>query len=93
MKYARKKDANHNDIADAFIHLGYYVCDTSRVGSGFPDMLIARGMKTAFVEVKQGKEKLSEGQNEFRKRWPGLFFVCRSVEDALKAHYSMTGNT
>jgi hypothetical protein len=49
---ARKVDSNHGQIIKEFRDLGFSVFDTSRVGQGFGDCVIARQMKTAIIEIK-----------------------------------------
>lgn len=52
-------DANHGEIVAALRSCGWTVIDTSRLGSGFPDLLIARGGRIELVEVKDGAKPLS----------------------------------
>ena len=71
-KYARRTDANHAEIVDAFRDLGCSVFDTSRCGQGFPDLVIGKNQITVLVEVKSSdKEKFTPAQNLFMLNWRG----------------------
>jgi hypothetical protein len=39
-RYAARKDTNHNEIAQALKAAGYTVVDASRLGDGFPDLVV-----------------------------------------------------
>lgn len=54
MRRAAKTDANHAEIARAFRRCGWWVVDCSRMGQGFPDLMIARAGRIELVEVKDG---------------------------------------
>ena len=82
-------DSNHGEVADAFRALGFSVADTSRLGSGFPDLVIARRGRTAVVEVKDGDKppsarKLTEDELKFRDGWTGEYFVVEGIDDVEK---------
>ena len=91
VRRAARKDSNHNEIAEYLIGLGYSVLDTSRLGSGFPDLLVGRPGFACLVEIKNGKGKLTEAQEDLRKLWRGPYVVARTPEEAaqllLKAKY------
>lgn len=79
-------DANHGLIRDALRHFGCYVVDTSHVGEGFPDLLVARNQRAALVEVKTAGGKLTGLQEDFRAEWikHGPYYLVRSIEDAQR---------
>lgn len=85
---ARRVDANHAEIAKAFRRCGWSVADTSRLGSGFPDLVVARAGRTVLVEVKDGakppsKRKLTEDEQSFADAWHGEYRIAESVDDVL----------
>jgi len=86
----RKKDANHDAVADAWRRFGWIVVDTSAVGSnavpGFPDLLCIRWPVVLLVEVKDGpKAVLTLAEKAFAARAGSPpYLVCHSVEDAIE---------
>lgn len=85
---ARRVDANHAEIVAAFRQLGYSVADTSRLGNGFPDLVVAKAGRTVLVEVKDGAKppsarKLTEDEQTFAGAWRGEYRVVESVDDVL----------
>jgi hypothetical protein len=89
MKYARRTDRNHAEILQVFRKLGFSVADTSRLGQGFPDCVIARSSKTALCEIKDGKKiksarALTEAQKKFWEEWRGLYLIVERPEDVLE---------
>lgn len=81
MRRAAKVDRNHSEIVQAFRRLGYLVADTSRLGKGFPDLLVQKG-GVWLVEVKAPKGKLTKDQEAFvAQGWK--VDVVRTVDDVL----------
>ena len=85
---ARRVDANHAEIAAAFRQLGYSVADTSRLGSGFPDLVIAKGRRTVLVEIKDGrkspsKRRLTPDEQAFADAWRGEYRIVSSVDHVM----------
>jgi hypothetical protein len=56
MGYAKRVDANQAAIVEALKRLGWHVHDTSRLGGGFVDLVIARRGVLRLVEVKDGSK-------------------------------------
>lgn len=90
MKYAWRKDANHNAIVRAFQQAGASVLDLSGVGGGCPDLLVGIGGVDLLVEVKLPVGKrggtahsaLNHLQRAFHAHWRGRTpVVIRTVED------------
>lgn len=87
MRRAARTDGNHAEVREHLRKLGWAVRDTSAVGHGFPDLLVARAAFTALVEVKDGDKspsarKLTPDQERFAKTWPGVCIKAESPEDA-----------
>jgi hypothetical protein len=86
MRRAARTDANHSEIIGMLRKLGFSVADTSRLGSGFPDCVIAKHGHTALVEIKDGRKPpsqrlLTEDEQAFRDSWKGQYFVVMSGGD------------
>ena len=85
---AAKKDANHNEVADAFKSLGYSVLDVSQL-KNCCDLIAAKGKRTIAVEVKDGSKppsarKLSSGEMQFKADWCGEWALVESVNDVIE---------
>ena len=99
-RYAKKKDANQNPIVEALEAIGCSVYDASRVGGDFPDLIVAKGLKTMLIEVKnpersKGRRELSKGQNKFLSGWRGYWARVLTVDEAVAeaTRYFATGES
>ena len=98
MGYAKRVDGTHAAIVKALRKVGCQVKDCSRVGQGFPDLVVraplyyygmaternARVVRILLMEVKRPKGKLTPDQETFIVAWPETVIV-RSVSEALAA--------
>jgi hypothetical protein len=89
MRLKARKDENHNDIAELFIAAGASVHDTSRLGGGFPDMVISIYGINILIEVKDGnkspsQQKLTPDEHKFLDKWKGWVEIVRNDQDALR---------
>lgn len=84
-----RKDTNHDDIAKAFEELGWSVKDTSQLGDGFVDMVVARSGINVLIEVKRPGETLRKSQRDFTSKWQGLWYTVRSVDDVKMVEYDI----
>ena len=83
-RYGRK-DGNQRDFEKAFAAMGYSWRDMSSVGSGFPDMIVAKHKVTILIEVKRdGKQSLRPGQEIFRQTWKGHIITAHDPSVAVK---------
>ena len=87
---ARRTDANHNAIAEAFESLGWSVHRTN----GDWDLTVGYGGLTTLVEVKDGKKsksrrKLTLREQKFHDTWRGEILIVSSIEDVLAVHQAM----
>ncbi len=57
MRHAKRTDANHAEIRDAFRAAGWGVKDTSGIGHGVPDLMVVSPNGIGWmVEVKDGRK-------------------------------------
>ena len=92
MRRRARTDANHGDVVAALRKAGHYVLDLSRLGSGCPDLLIARRGRLVLVEVKDGskppsKRQLTEDEQDVHHalaRCGVQVAVITSVQDAME---------
>lgn len=92
MRRKARTDRNHAEIRDVLRARGFEVIDCSRVGSGFPDLLIARHGRLDLVEVKDGTKPpsaraLTADEQKLIDRLARAGVTVRivsSVEDAVR---------
>ena len=76
MTYAKRVDLNHQEVVKTLRSLGATVFDASRMGQGFPDLVIGINGKTVLVEIKSGEEKkFTQAQLKFMENWQGSTVV------------------
>lgn len=81
-RYAKRTDANHADIRQAFRRLlgVENVVDTSRAGFGLGDLVIAYGGISMLIEVKTATGKLTKAQQA--SKLPQR--LVRNIEDVAE---------
>jgi hypothetical protein len=79
--WANRRDKTHSLVIEALRAYGWTVRDTSRVGQGFPDLLIAKRGRTVLVEIKTSTGRLKEVQKVFLMEWPGEWAILTSLDD------------
>jgi len=86
MTYAKRVDLNHTEIIKTLRSLGAGVVDMSRVGQGFPDLLVHFHNQCVLVEVKSGEnKKFTQAQLKFISNWQGPAIVrINDVEGAVR---------
>lgn len=86
-QYAKRVDTNHGDIRDSLRLLGFQVQDTSRLGAGFPDLVVYHPAHMEYgiklIEIKVKGEKLTEPEQEFKGKWESYVIVAYSLDDVL----------
>ena len=88
MRKIARTDRNHQDVIKALRSVGCSVLSLHQVGSGCPDLLVARNGKTCLMEVKDGElppsgRRLTQDEAEFFATWKGECHVVDSVNDAV----------
>lgn len=92
MTRARKVDANHAEIRDGLRAVlgSKSVVDTSSIGGGYGDLMVAREGVTSWIEIKRpgppSARKLTPAEEKFR-RWCDAhkigYLVVQSLDEAL----------
>ena len=90
MRRAARVDANHAGITSTLRQCGWVVHDTSGVGGGFPDLVIAKAGRLVLVEIKDGAKKpsarrLTKAEAAFWAKFgeAGVWVeIIESIEDA-----------
>ena len=88
MRWARRKDSNHSQIAEALTACGCGVLDVSHAAGVGCDLVVWRGGQVFLVEVKDGAKRpsartLTDSEAALRLRHPREFRIVASVQDAL----------
>ena len=90
-RYAAKVDGNQPAIVAQLRGAGFHVWPTHRLGAGFPDIVVtgqrlpSGDVAALLVEVKDGRGKLTEDEQEWHAAYPegGPLIVARCAEDVL----------
>lgn len=83
-RWRQKPDSNQQDIIDALEKIGCVVYDATRVGGGFPDLVVGRSGLCCLLEVKTDSGQLNTKQRRFHEMWTGCTFVVRSPMQAIE---------
>ena len=85
---ACKKDANQDEIADAFRRLGWDVIDThehAQYTPGWPDLVAIRPDAVVPIEVKNKRGRLTEDEEVFAALHPDWApVIVRTVDDVVE---------
>ena len=96
-RFARHKDANHEEVVAAFRACGAVVETIESGKAGCPDLLIGAFGVTELVEVKDGakipsKQRLNDAQLRWHREWKGRpVNVVRSLDDVQALVAKMRG--
>jgi hypothetical protein len=97
MRTAARADDNQAAIVQALRDAGFSVDDTSRVGKGFPDLVVGVNGKTLIMEIKNpstryGRQGWSGRQEKWLSSWRGgPVALVTDVESALRAARTAAG--
>lgn len=85
MRYAARKDVNHNPIENVFRRLlADHVTDSSGWAGGAGDLFVSFGKYGVFVEIKKdGKAQYTAHQVRFQNTHPNAVLRCESVDQAI----------
>ena len=87
MRLAARKDDNHNEISNAFEHLGWSVLDIYKIPN-CADIIVGKWKRSIVIEIKDGskppsKRKLTPGEISFRDRWRGDYRIVTCIQDVI----------
>lgn len=80
-RLARRKDGNQAEIERALTCRGIFWFDTSRLGFGFPDLVVLHKGRVLLVEIKQSGEKLTDKE---------LTFYCQALQAGVRVVIAYT---
>ena len=84
--FSSRQDANHSAIVKDLRLLGYQVHEMKSVGSGFPDILVARHGRMVLMEIKVEDGALNDKQKKWHNEWQGPEVpIIRTTEQAIIA--------
>jgi hypothetical protein len=84
MRHLHRVDANQADIIAALNRAGCSTQSLTSIGSGCPDLLVARAGVNYLFELKADSE-LFPSQIDWINAWNAKVHVVRSVDEALAA--------
>ena len=86
MTYAKRVDLNHQEVVKTLRLLGATVFDASRMGQGFPDLVVGYNHQTVLVEIKSGEQKkFTQAQLKFMADWKGSAITrINDVDGAIR---------
>lgn len=88
-RFNPRSDGNQKEIVDCLLKLSYRVYDLKGVGSGFPDLLVAKQGRMWLMEVKnpQTKGKLNKKQEVWHQNWEGPKpWIIETIADVIFFH-------
>ena len=86
MTYAKRVDLNHQEVVKTLRSLGASVFDASRMGQGFPDLVVGYKQQTVLVEIKSSEQKrFTNAQLKFMAEWKGSAVVrINDIDGAIR---------
>jgi hypothetical protein len=84
MRHLHRVDSNQADIIAALNRAGCTTLSLTSIGSGCPDLLVARAGQMWLLELKADSE-LAQSQIAWINGWNAKVHVVRSVDEALAA--------
>ncbi len=89
MGLAKRIDQNQTEIIETLRLLGCSVANTSRMGMGFPDIVIGLNGKNYLIEIKNGSkppsaQALTSPEKRFHQFWRGQITVIKSTKEAIE---------
>ena len=79
-----KTDKNQREIVDGLRKMGFSVQVLSRVGQGFPDIMVGGFGRNFLFEVKSEHGRVNEKQIEWFSCWKGQAKVIRNLDEVIQ---------
>lgn len=88
MRRRARIDANQTRIVEALRRVGCSVQSLAVLGSGVPDLLVARFGRLWLMELKDGdkppsQRMLTDDEEAWIHRWQSPVYIVKSVDEAL----------
>ncbi len=80
----KKVDANQRIIVKALRDMGATVQHLHTIGKGCPDLLVGWRNVNYVLEVKSGKEPLTDDEDCWHTAWRGCVDVVRTPQEAIE---------
>lgn len=86
MRYSRKVDTNQPAIFAGLRAAGFSVLDTSKIGGGFPDAIVAALGAIVLLEIKnpETRGKLNKRQKAWHAAAQAPVVIAYTVEEAIE---------
>lgn len=89
MRRAARTDANQREIVLALRRIGASVAVASKMGGGFPDLVVGYRGRNWLLELKRddvspSRSTLTPDQVEWNASWLGQWAVVRNVDEAIE---------
>lgn len=84
MSYAKRVDANQTELVRWLRSQGASVHPMSRMGEGFPDLLVGFMGVNILIEVKTEDGSLTPAQIKWHAACRGTVHIARTIEDCQR---------
>ena len=85
MPYNRhRRDTAQAPMVEELKQRGYSVLDISQVGGNAPDLVVSKNGFTFMIEVKTGKARARQGQQNFAQEWRGLIITASKAQEVVE---------
>jgi hypothetical protein len=81
---AKRVDSIQRQITEDLRKLGITVLVLSNVGHGCPDLLLGYAGRNYLVELKCGKNELTQFEKRFFDTWRGQADIAHNLDEVLK---------
>lgn len=87
-RYARRKDANHAAVVEVFRLAGLGILDVAGLGDLGCDLIVTRGERYRYVEIKDGTKapsqcKLTDSEARLKLLHPQTWRLVSTADEAI----------